>query len=80
MGKILDIFKKDGCVTVEDSLRMKIALLQHSNAVQADLLLSSYNEEKNKRYQAEDKIKKLYDLIDSENDINILRERAREEI
>ena len=46
MGKILDIFKKDGCVTVEDGLRMKIALLQHSNAVQAELLLSSYNEEK----------------------------------
>jgi len=80
MGKILDIFKKDGCVTVEDGLRMKIALLQHSNAVQAELLLSSYNEEKNKRFQAEDKIKKLYDLIDSENDIKTLRERAREEI
>ena len=80
MGKILDIFKKDGCVTVEDGLRMKIALLQHSNAVQAELLLSSYNEEKNKRFAAEDKIKALYDLIDSENDINILRERAREEI
>jgi len=35
---------------------------------------------KNKRFAAEDKIKALYDLIDSENDINILRERAREEI
>jgi len=80
MGKILDIFKKDGCVTVEDGLRMKIALLQHSNAVQAELLLSSYNEEKNKRFAAEDKIKALYDLIDSENDISVLRERAREEI
>ena len=80
MGKILDIFKKDGCVTVEESLRMKIALLQHSNEIQSKLLLSSYNEERNKRFAAEDKIKKLYELIDSENDINILRERAREEI
>jgi len=80
MSKILDIFKKDGCITVEESLRMKIALLQHSNAVQIDLLLSSYNEEKNKRFAAEDKIKALYELIDSENDIKTLRERAREEI
>ena len=80
MGKILDIFKKDGCVTIEESLRMKIALLQHSSEIQSKLLLSSYNEEKNKRYAAEDKIKKLYDLIDSENDISVLRERAREEI
>jgi len=80
MGKILDILKEDGSITVEESLKMKIALLQHSNAVQVDLLLSSYNEEKNKRFAAEDKIKALYDLIDSENNINILRERAREEI
>ena len=80
MGKILDILKEDGSITVEESLKMKIALLQHSNAVQVDLLLSSYNEEKNKRFAAEDKIKALYDLIDSENNINTLRERAREEI
>ena len=80
MGKILDIFKKDGCVTVEDGLRMKIALLQHSNADQAELLLSSYNEEKNKRFQAEAEVERLLNLIDSENDISVLRERAREEI
>ena len=80
MGKILDIFKKDGCVTVEDGLRMKIALLQHSNAVQAELLLSSYNEEKNKRFAAEAEVERLLSLIDSENDISVLRERAREEI
>ena len=80
MGKILDILKEDGSITVEESLKMKIALLQHSNAVQVDLLLSSYNEEKNKRFAAEDKIKALYNLIDSENDISVLRERAREEI
>ena len=80
MGKIIDILKDDGFVTVEESLRMKIALLQHSNAVQVDLLLSSYNEEKNKRFAAEAEIERLYKLINSENDIKTLRERAREEI
>jgi len=43
-------------------------------------LLSSYNEEKNKRFAAEAEIERLYKLINSENDIKTLRERAREEI
>ena len=44
------------------------------------LLLYSCLSEHEMRVQAEDKIKKLYELIEEENNINILRERAREEI
>ena len=42
-------------------------------------LKTSYDEEHIMRVQAEAEVERLLRIIDSENDINILRERAREE-